>query len=56
MGAGKEVGRATINRVHEFSLPESLPQKKRSLYSSHRALLLPQGVRAPFSSSSTPFN
>ena len=39
----KEVGRAVVNRVHDFSLAESLPGK-RSLSSSCWVLLLSQGM------------
>lgn len=51
----KEVGKAVVNKVHGFSLDETLPGIKRSL-SSHWTLLLLQSVRAPPSGRSTLFN
>ena len=44
----KEVWRAAVvKRAHGFSLAESLPGKKRSLFPSCRALLWPQDMTAP---------
>lgn len=49
----KEVGRAIEKRVQGISLPEFLPGKKRKrVFSSCRALLSSQGIRAPSSGSS----